>query len=157
MVIACRPTLAALAGQDWDTQVAWAANFSFGGYSDWRLPTTDTPCLGGNCMGSEMGHLYYVELGNVESASPINTGGFQNVLGRYWSGTPSNSGNAYVFFFAIAPFLNGSQVEAGKFNNPSFALAVRPGDVPAIPEPQTAAMMMLGLTGLALAAWRRRR
>ena len=57
-----------------------------------------------------MGHLYYVELGNLESASPINTGGFQNVQGRYWSGTASNSSDAWVFFFAIAPFLNGLQL-----------------------------------------------
>ena len=104
-----------------------------------------------------MGHLYYVELGNLESASPINTGGFQNVQGRYWSGTASNSSDAWVFFFAIAPFLNGLQLEANKLNNASFALAVRPGDVPAIPEPATGAMLMLGLGGLAVATRRRTR
>lgn len=43
--------------------VTWADGFSFGGYTDWRLPTSDS-CYGYNCTGSEMGHLWYVELGN---------------------------------------------------------------------------------------------
>ena len=59
---------------DWDTAVAWADRFSFAGYDDWRLPTTlqpDPSCSrqsggvsdGRNCTGSEMGHLWHVELG----------------------------------------------------------------------------------------------
>ncbi len=51
------------ATMDWNAAVAWAEGDSFGGYSDWRLPTSDT-CDGFNCIGSEMGHLWYVELGN---------------------------------------------------------------------------------------------
>lgn len=138
--------------QDWDTQVAWAANFSFGGYSDWRLPTADISCSNSDCTSGEIGHLYFVELGNVGGTSPVNTGGFQNVLGRYWSGTHLTSADAYVFFFALAPFLSGQQADANKFNNPSFAFAVRPGDVTAVPEPATGAMLMLGLGALVLAA-----
>lgn len=64
----------------WENAVAWAAGFSFGAYSDWRLPTTaDAPCSGPNCTGSEMGHLWYVELGNVNLVnvgSTVNRGGF---------------------------------------------------------------------------------
>lgn len=147
--------------QDWDTQVAWASNFSFGGYDDWRLPTTDTSCSGSNCTGSEMGHLYYVELGNVASVSPINTGAFQNLQGQYWSGTPavSDSGGAWQFSFDLPsfPFVNGIQFETGKFN-PLPALVVRGGDVlPAVPEPATGAMLTLGLGGLAVATRRRTR
>ena len=70
---------------NWDTAVAWAEGLSFGGYSDWRLPTSDT-CQFYNCTGSEMGHLWYVELGNTGAVT--NTGGFQNLQGgSYWSGT----------------------------------------------------------------------
>jgi hypothetical protein len=40
----------------WADAVAWADGYSFGGYDDWRLPTTaDAPCTGPNCTGSENG------------------------------------------------------------------------------------------------------
>ncbi len=53
---------------DWDRAMPWAANLSYGGYDDWRLPTAlnqngTGPCFGVNCTGSEMGHLFYTELG----------------------------------------------------------------------------------------------
>ena len=52
----------------WTNAMTWAANLSYGGYIDWRLPTTlqpDPTCqfndaigsYGYNCTGSEMGHL----------------------------------------------------------------------------------------------------
>ena len=62
---------------DWDTAVAWADGFSFSGYDDWRLPVSDE-CQGYDCTGSEMGHLWYVELGNTAGAM-TNTGDFQNL------------------------------------------------------------------------------
>ena len=55
---------------NWDTAVAWAEGLSFGGYSDWRLPTSDT-CQFYNCTGSEMGHLWYVELGNTGAVTNL--------------------------------------------------------------------------------------
>ena len=143
--------------QDWDTQVAWAANFSFGVYDDWRLPTSDA-CEGFNCTGSEMGHLYYVELGNVTDEPLTNPGSFLNLqVAAYWSGTafaPSPSSHAYSFFLTDGD--SGSQL----VNNQPGALhafAVRDGDVTAVPEPATNAMLMLGLGALALATRRRPR
>jgi len=143
---------------NWETAVAWAEGFSFGGYDDWRLPTTmqpDPSCdkqsdgvsSGRNCTGSEMGHLWYVELGN--SGSMTNTGNFQNLqYYPYWSGTeyaPIPSGFAWYFHTS-----RGEQLAQNK-NVPKYAMAVRPGDVPAIPEPQTYALMLAGLGALALA------
>ncbi len=57
----------------WDNQVAWADMLvvDFGGtiFDDWRLPTSfnedgSPPTFGFNA-DSELGHLYYVELGNL--------------------------------------------------------------------------------------------
>lgn len=62
---------------DGDTAVAWADGYNFGGYSGWRLPTSDT-CLG-YCTSSEMGHLWHVELGNPEGGPMTNSGNFQNL------------------------------------------------------------------------------
>ena len=64
----------------WASANTWADNLVLGGYSDWRLPTTmqpDATCsdqnnfvvpaisYSNNCTGSEMGHLFYTELGGV--------------------------------------------------------------------------------------------
>ena len=58
----------------WWGAMAWASSLDYGGYSDWRLPMTlqpDAACsaqspsgsYGYNCTGSELGHLFYTELG----------------------------------------------------------------------------------------------
>ncbi|MEW6600970.1 MAG: hypothetical protein AB1499_08360, partial [Nitrospirota bacterium] len=73
---------------DWNSQMGWASalTVNFGGiiYDDWRLPTalnqTGTgPCNGYNCTGSEMGHLYYTELGNIAGGGLSNKGDFQHL------------------------------------------------------------------------------
>jgi hypothetical protein len=133
---------------NWDSAVAWADGFSFAGYDDWRLPASDE-CSGFNCTGSEMGHLWYIELGNV-AHSLTNTGNFQNLQASYyWSGTENTSVAAWNF-----GVINGAQQAINKVVV-SYAMAVRPGDVPVVPEPQTYALMLAGL-GLLGAVARRR-
>ncbi len=71
----------------WDTAQSWigamnAANYL--GFNDWRLPTTlqpDASCsyqasgyVGNyNCTGSEMGHLFYNELGGTAGSSILTS------------------------------------------------------------------------------------
>ena len=150
----------------WDEATAWAASLSFtdgvNTYDNWRLPTTlqpDASCGSGpyfnNCTGSEMGHLFYAELGgtanqDIRSSADPDLAKFTNLVSyHYWSATEyaSNTGVAWNFSFY------GSQSALDKSND-FYALAVSPGDVAAVPEAQTYALM---LAGLGLIGWRARR
>lgn len=147
----------------WDKQMAWASGLTvdFGGtiYTDWRLPTAlnqdgSGPCYGFNCIGSEMGHLYFTELGNVAFGS-LAKGDFQNLLGsNYWSGTDCSTNPTCPGYFAwYFYFFDGTQ-DAGYKGSRDLALAVRDGDVSAVPEPGTMLLLGSGLVGLA--AFRKR-
>ncbi len=144
----------------WHAQPIWASELSvtFGSdaYTDWRLPTSDT-CVGTNCIGSEMGHLYYTELGNTggglnKSFTDAQTGVQESFLNlypvSYWSGTLACSSwgcgpNVYSFSFS-----DGTQYYGGPGYN-GYAMAVRDGNVGgAVPEPTTLALMGLGLAGI---------
>ena len=135
----------------WEVAVSWADGLSFGGFSDWRLPASDLCNSYSGCTASEMGHLWAIELGNTAGAL-TNPGGFENLqTSWYWSG--QNSGAAIAFNMANgrqAPQTTGSA-------NYLYAMAVRDGDVPAIPEPGTYALFGAGLGALALIVRRQRR
>jgi len=117
---------------NWFEAKIWADNLIYAGYDDWRLPSalnTDgsDPCQLDNCTDSEMGHLYYAELGNVANGplniSLKNSGDFQNLQsGIYWSGTEYASMPDYAWHFH---FPNGFQSIPNKNIN-LYAMAVRP-------------------------------
>lgn len=176
----------------WADANTWASDLTDGGFTDWRLPATlpvsgttlsDPFGAGGNNNGttnvgyggtaSEMGHLYYVTLGNLGRCTPnnalpfacdlppvfglTNTGPFSGLQSRrYWSGTvyapPSPLPAAWLFNTLDGHQLFDSQgVE-------SLAMAVRPGDVAAmVPEPQTYALMLSGLAAMWVPRRRRAR
>lgn len=137
-----------------DAAVAWAAGFSFAGYDDWRLPKA-FDCDGHYCDPTdEIAHLWYIELGNVLGGPMTNTGSFQNLLpSSYWLGGEFSGYPGLVFWFDAG---TGSFVSTrdGEFFH-WYAMAVRDGDVPSIPEPAAYALMLAGLAGIAVMTRRR--
>ena len=136
------------AADTWQDQMDWAAaltvTFGDNTYTDWRLPTAlnqdgSGPEAGNDVTGSEMGHLYYTEMGNTSGGGGFTSSGpFSNLqFLYYWSGTEySNPDEAWAF-----GFFNGLQLANYKVT--SFAAwAVRPGNV--VPEPATIALFGLG-------------
>jgi MYXO-CTERM domain-containing protein len=149
----------------WNAATTWAENLVFGGFSDWRLPTTTQPdatCdtldfggqrVGSNCTGSEMGHLWYTELGNT-AGSMTKRGDFQNLQSySYWSGTENVRDSDRAWYFRTDIGTQDHFVKADQY----YAMAVRPGDVPAatVPEPGTGLLAVAALAGLGVLRRRR--
>jgi hypothetical protein len=142
----------------WSEAMTWASSLVYGGYSDWRLPTSDT-CSSYNCTDSEMGHLFYNELGGEAFSSILfstdpDLALFTNVqLSLYWSGSEYAPGTVYAWVFG---FGDGVQYALGK-SNVIYAWAVHSGDVgaPAVPVPAAVWLFGSGLIGLAAVTRRR--
>ena len=158
---------------NWGTAQSWIGAMNttnYLGYNDWRLPTTlqpDATCdsqsgsvsYGLNCTGSELGHLFYNELGGVAGADIQTTnnsslGLFSNVHSdAYWSGTEyalDPTGRVWIFGFRY-----GGQDTYYKSDS-WYALAVRSGDVAAVPVPAAVWLLGSGLLGLLGIAKRRK-
>lgn len=126
--------------KNWTDANTWAASLNaghgFAGLTGWRLPAADRACgTAYDCTNSEMGHLYYTELGNKGYCDALgncpqtgwghtNTGPFTNLQASYyWSGTEYAPDPVYSWAFA---FGNGYQDAAIKVND-FYAWAVCPG------------------------------
>ena len=136
----------------------FAYNLEYAGYTDWRLPSATPGCAMYGCTDSEMAHLFYVDLGGVAKSSILNSTDpdmalFSNIKSYgYWTSTMFSpiTSNSYDFIFD-----DGSQRFAPR-SQPFYAFMVRDGDVAAIPEPETYALMLAGLGLVGFAAKRRK-
>lgn len=159
----------------WDEVNDWLNELNtqqYGGYNDWRLPTTPDGDWGYNSninktkynvATSELGHLYYVTLG---LSGKLDINGKQNAnFGLRDAGAPFDSlQSASYWFGTISNTKVDGQPAAWKFDfeygaqflddidNKAYAIAVRSAS-PA-PEPSTALLFLIGLSGLYRARFR---
>ena len=174
---------------NWSSQNTWAAgldsaltyNIDPAAYTvtwddaAWRLPSTvdgpdswgndGTTMAGYNITSSEMGHLYYEELGNLgyyatDGTSPQpgwglnNTGDFNSLIALwYWSGTEYADNPGYPWYFDMKDGIQYHRHELDK----GYGLAVRSGQVSAVPVPAAIWLLGSGLAGLAALGRRRNR
>lgn len=122
---------------------------NYGGSSQWRLPSAGAnPQFGFNQTGSELGQLFYSELGGTAGNSIPNTPTFNNEQSyAYWLATEYAPAPLNAWSFNT---VGGLQDVNGKLNqgNLVYAWAVSPGQVPTIPIPGALWLMGSGLIGL---------
>ena len=163
---------------DWHTAKIWAAQLSYGGYDNWRLPSAnlineEDPChsyIGGCDFGynstGEMGHMLINNLGNtglnpypynfsfIDATSGVITS-FLNLWGdeHYWldeefTHSTSEYDEVKAWIYSISG--NGQGIKFKHLS--SFGWAVHDGDIGASPVPLPAGIYLFlsGLVGLGL-------
>jgi len=149
---------------------AFVSNINISGITGWRLPSTmqpDVSCVsnnglgsyGTNCIGSELGNLFYNVLGGIETNS-ISTNHnsnydlFSNIqtTNFYWSSTVYDADTDQAWFFDMD---YGSQYHTVQTAN-QFVWAVHDGDIGAVPIPAAVWLFGSGLIGLVGFARRKR-
>lgn len=113
----------------WDQAVAWAASLNadggFASLTGWRLPNVDPACgFNSNCTNSEIGYLYYTELGNKAGGPLTDTGPFTNLQAfNCWAVTEAAPNPDLAWSFYVGGGLQGVSCKV----NGGYAWAVRPG------------------------------
>lgn len=129
----------------WYGARAWANSLSYGGVSDWRLPNANpAEAYFAYESSSELGHLFYSELGGTAGNNIPDTSTFshEEQPHSYWS-----TGDDYFpYFFTTSEGFQsyGSSFASGTYG---YAWAVRSGDVAAVPLPGAVWLFGTGLLG----------
>lgn len=113
----------------WIRALTWTNPVTGQEFVNWRLPITrGTTIRAYDVTGSEMGHLYYIDLGLVDHDGLINMGPFQTLTmeNPYWYGDDENA--SYVTYAPYFDFELGFQGELRK-SAPFYVLPVHDGDV----------------------------
>jgi hypothetical protein len=175
----------------WADAVSWVSSLTVNGVDGWRLPSSkqgayswgcDGTTTGGyNITSSEMGHLFYTELGNSGdydtsgNPTPVSTDGspddnfihnsgpftnlqFGNLWGSgwadYWSSTGASGTDGIWAFDTSYGYQDNEDKVSPSIYGPGYAMAVHDGNV-TVPEPGT--LVLFGIGGLGLLAYARRR
>lgn len=179
----------------WSDQVAWAASLNdfltYNIYPEytvtwddetWRLATmfdgiyeygyNGATTAGYNITNSELGYLYYVELGNLGSYDTAgkwqleiglqNTGEFENLTmsKRYWFGTEYANSTGFAWDFEMGRGYQNRHYQ----NYGGNGLALRSGQVSVVPVasvvdpvPEPVTMLLFGGAAMGFAGLRRRK
>lgn len=125
---------------------AAAAGLAATGLSGWVLPTGDGPQPAG---AANQFRSIWTDAGSSYAGLSSKFDGVQSY--EYWSGTEYAPSPSFAWYF----YTFGGSQSTGPKGDGLYAVAVLPGDVALIPEPQTWAMLMMGL-GVVTVALRRR-
>lgn len=172
----------------WADQMAWAENLSFslGGvtYDNWHLPSAvdsngdplSLPHSGMEDTLSDMGHLYFTELGNSHNQwvnwvgnpgvfPPFNYGPFTNIgningyIDPYWLSTdfPSTEiPGLYAYYFDMGGGWLNADIKTGRLSSFKPGIAVFAGNI-AVPLPASLPLLMSALGVFGFMGWRRKR
>ena len=121
------PSLGGTGRLNWLDALAWADALVFGGFDDWRLPTTGPRFpTDPNFPDDELSHLF-IELGNSPGGPLTNTGPFINVEpDLYWTKDPRDfPGNPGAWSVSF----NSGFIFRSTASSDLFVWAVRDGDI----------------------------
>jgi hypothetical protein len=124
------------------------SDFGTTGTVTWLPTTPDSDSSGGfNKTNSQMGELFYNELGGIAGNSIPNSNYFSNVQAYlYWSSTEYSSDPKYMYSWLFNTF-TGNQGATFK-SYQYYAWAVSPGNIAAVPVPSALLLFGTGLLGL---------